>query len=381
MDFEFTDEQKMFRDAIRKFAQKEIAPLVQEAEKNEEFPVHLFPRMGELGYLCLSYPEKYGGAGQNLVTEVIVFEEIGKISGPISGSFTVQSGLATQALFNHGTEEQKQKYLVPAIKGQAITAFGLTEPNAGSDASAIETTARKEGNKYTLTGSKIYISNGTIADFITVVAYSDRSKKHKGMSLFILDKDTPGLTRNKMHKFCTRSVDTAELGFDDCPIPVENLIGEECKGWQYLMETLTPARILFASSRLGASQSAFNSALDYAKVRVQFGRPISKFQINAFKLANMALEIEASYWLVYHSAWLYDQGNPTIKESAMAKLWATEVYQRVAIEACQIFGGAAALEESDINRHYRDSYLGRVGEGTQEIQHMIIARELGAFDV
>ena len=381
MDFEFSEEQKMFREAIRNFARTEIAPLVDEAEKNETFPVQLFPRMGDLGYMCISFPVKYGGAGMGKTEECIEWEEISQVSPAICGNFLVQSGLATSAIMDHGNEALKQKYLVPAIKGRKISAFGLTEPKAGSDVASIETTARKEANKYIINGSKAYTTNGTICDFVLIAAYTDKGRRHRGISMFLLDKDTPGFSRNKVHKFCYRASDTGEFAFDDCAVPKENLIGEEGRGFYYLMETLDVGRVTHAASRVGAAQAAFEAALDYAQQRIQFGRPIATFQANAFKLARMALEIESARWLTYRAAWLHDQGKPCTKEAAMAKLLASEVYQHVAVEAMQLHGGAAVYEDSVINRHYRDSYLGKITEGTSEIQELIIARQIGLRDV
>lgn len=381
MDFEFSETQKMFRQAIQNFARAEIAPLVEEAEKNETFPTQLFPRMGELGFLCVSYPAEYGGAGMGEIEECIECEEISQVSAAINGSLMVQSGLATSLILRHGNEILKREHLVPAIKGQKIAAFALTEPNAGSDVTSIQTTARREGGKYIVNGSKSYTTNGTICDFVLVAAYTDKSKGHKGISVFLLDKDTPGLSRTKVHKFCYRASDTGEFSFDNCMVSEENLIGEEGKGFYYLMETLDVGRVSHAASRVGVAQAAFQAALDYARQRIQFGRPIATFQANAFKLARMALEIESARWMTYRAAWLHDQGRPCTKEASMAKLLASEVYQHVALEAMQIYGGAAVYQDSVINRHYRDSYLGRITEGTSEIQELIIARQIGIRDV
>ena len=381
MDFEFSEEQKMFRDSIRNYARNEIAPLVDEAEKNESFPAQIFPTMGELGYICVSYPAEYGGAEMGKVAECIGWEELSYVSLGISSAIMVQSGIGTSAILDHGSEAMKQKCLPPAIQGKTIYSFGLTESNAGSDITSIETTAKKEGNKYIINGSKIYITNGMICDFVTLAAYTDKSKGHRGISLFLVDKDTPGFSRSKLHKFCLCASDTAELVFDNCVIPEENLIGEEGRGFYYLMESLDIGRVTHAASRLGAAQVTFEMAMDYAQQRIQFGRPIATFQTNAFKLARMNLEIEAARWLMYRAAWLYDNGKPCIKEASMAKLFASETYQRAAIEAMQLYGGAAVYEESVIHRHYRDSYLGRVTEGTSEIQQLVIAKQLGIRDI
>jgi len=378
VDFEFSEEHKMFRQAIRDFVKTEIAPLVKEAEGKEEFPIQLFPHMGELGYLCPGYPAELGGGGLGEIGHCIAVEEICRFAcDGIGAALMVQGGIATYAIYHHGTEAQKQKYLIPAIKGQKIGAYGLTEPNAGSDAAAIETTYRKEGNNYVLNGSKIYITNGPICDFVCVAATVDRSKGYRGISMFIVDKDAPGFSRLQMHKFCNRSTSTGQLFFDNCLIPQENLTGEEGRGFRYLMESLVQGRISHGARSFGTAEAAFDTALNYAKERVQFGQPIAKFQSISFRLAHLATELEAARWLLYHTAWLYDQGKPCNKESAMAKLFCSEVGQHIAAEAMQIHAGAGILEDSVAHRYFRDSRLFTVTEGTSEIQQMIIARELG----
>ena len=378
MDFEFSEEQKMFREAIQNFVITEVAPLVTEAEKNEEFPVHLFPKMGGLGYLCPGYPAEIGGGGLGMLGECIQVEELcrGSCDG-IGASIMANHGIGTLPIYDHGTESQKQKYLLPAIRGKKIGAFGLTEPNAGSDAAAIETTYRKEGNKYILNGTKIYITNGPICDYVNVAATMDRSKGHRGINMFILDKDASGFSCNKMHKFCNRSTSTGQLFFDNCVVPEENLIGEEGKGFHYLMETLDGGRIAHSARSFGSAEAAFDTTLQFAKERVQFGQPIAKFQSISFKLAHLAMELEAARWLLYHSAWLYDQGKPCTKEASMTKLFSSEVGQHMVTEAMQIHGGAAILEDSPIQRYYRDSRLFTLTEGTSEIQQIVISRQLG----
>lgn len=378
MDFEFSEEQKMFQEAIRSFAEKEIAPLVDEAEKTATFPLQLFPQLGKLGYLCVRYPVEYGGADMGKVGDCIGVEEIAYQSVGICAGTMVQSGIGTAAVYTRGNEEQKQKYLVPAVRGEKIAAFGLTEPNVGSDAAAIETTATKKNSKYILNGTKIFITNGNICDFVLVAAYTDRSKGARGgVSLFIVEKDTPGFSRAKLHKFCGRSGETGELTFEDCAIPEENLIGEEGQGFPYVMESLMGGRISHASRSLGLARAAYDASLKYAQERVQFGQPISKFQTNAFKLARMALDIEAARWLIYYAAWLYDQDKPHIKEAAMAKLFASEVAVRVTTEAMQIHGGYGLMEESVVHRYFRDSRMSTITEGTSEIQQLVISRQIG----
>lgn len=378
MDFEFSEEQKMFKEAIHNFAEKEIAPLVEEAEKTATFPLQLFPKMGDLGYLCVRYPAEYGGAGIGKMGECISVEEVSYFNVGIAAGIMVQGGIGTSAIYGRGSEDQKQKYLVPAIRGQKIAAFGLTEPNAGSDAASIETTATKKNGKYVLNGTKIFITNGNICDFVVVAAYTDKSKGARGgVSLFIVDKGTPGFNRSKLHKFCSRSGEIGELSFEDCAVTEENLIGEEGRGFPYIMEVLAGGRIVHSARSLGLARAAYDASLKYAQERVQFGQPIAKFQTNAFKLARMAMELDAARWLMYHAAWLYDQDKPCMKEAAMAKLFASEVATHITTEAMQIHGGFGLMEDSVVERYFRDARLATITEGTSEIQQLVISREIG----
>ncbi|MFC2060162.1 acyl-CoA dehydrogenase family protein [Chloroflexota bacterium] len=378
MDFEFNEEHKMLREVVKDFAEKEIAPLVEAAEEKEEFPLELFPKVGDLGYLCTNYPVEYGGGGMGLIGQCIVVEEMSRVCLGIASGLMIQSGIGTEAILAHGTEEQKQEYLIPAVQGRKIGAFGLTEPNAGSDSAAIETTAVKRDGKYVINGNKIYITNGPICDFVLVAAYTDKSLGTRGgVSIFIVEKGTPGFSCAKMKKFCIRSSTTGELTFEDCVVPAENMVGEEGKGFIYLMETLDAGRISHAASSIGLAQAAYEASLDYAQQRVQFGQPIYKFQANSFKLARMAMEIEAARWFMYRSAWLYDQGARRFKEAAMVKLFASEVAQRVTTEAMQIHGGVALMHESPVQRYFRDARRGTITEGTSEIQQMVISRAIG----
>lgn len=377
MDFEFTEEQKIFKEAIRGFAEKEIAPLVDEAEEEETCPVELFPKLGKLGYLCPGYPTEYGGGGLGEIGTCIMLEEVAKVCSGICSGIMVQSGLATYTILAHGTGAQKQKFLIPAIKGEKIAAYGLTEPNAGSDASAIETAAKRDGNNYIVNGSKIYITNGQTCDFVTLAVSTGRSKGSRGISTLILEKDTPGFSRTKMRKVGHHSAATAQLSFEDCPVPAENLIGEEGRGFRYMLEALNPARISHSARSIGQAQAAFEASLNYAKERKQFGQPIGKFQAISFKLARMATEIEAARALLYKVAWLFDQGNECRKEAPMTKSFSSEVAIRVAEEAMRIHAGAGYLAESAIQRYFRDAILYHTGEGTTEIQQLVISRELG----
>ena len=377
MDFELSEEQKMLQDAIRSFAAKEVAPLVDEAEKTCTFPVKLFPMMGDLGYLCLSYSPEYGAAGMGKLGECIAVEEVAYYSVGFAAATMVQGGIGRRGYISMALR-QKQKYLVPAIKGRKIASFGLTEPNAGSDAASLQTTATKKGNKYYLNGAKIFITNGNISDFVVTATYTDKSKGARGgMSLFIVEKGSPGFTRSKLNKFCAKSGEIAELSFEDCEVPAENLIGEEGKGFPYVIESLMGGRISHASRSLGLARAAYDNALAYANDRVQFGQTIGSFQANAFKLARMAMDIETARWMIYRAAWIYDQGRPHTKEAAMAKLNASEVAARTTIEALQICGGYGLMEDSIAQRYFRDARLGTVTEGTSEIQLRVIAREIG----
>ena len=319
MDFYLKEEQRIFRKAFRKFGEVEISPLVEKAEEEEQFPIQLFPKMGKLGYLCPRYSEKYGGAGIDKLTEVILREEMSRISQGIASSWSAHSYLATFPIYSWGTERLKQAYIVQAIKGEKIGAFALTEPNAGSDAKSIETVAKKEGDNYVINGTKMFITNGTICDFATVIAYTDKGKGYKGISIFVVDRETPGfIVSRKLKKEGIRSSETAELVFQDCRIPKEHLVGDE-GSFTKVMETLNEGRIGVAGNCVGIAQAAYEAALRYSRERVQFGQPIGKFQAIAFKLADMATEIEAARFLVYRAAWMMDEGRNPIKEASMAK--------------------------------------------------------------
>ena len=377
MDFEFTEEQEMFRVAIRDFAEKEIAPLVDEAEEKETFPPGLYLGLGKMGYLGVRYPVELGGGGLGEMGSCIALEEIARVSYGISMGVSNTIG-SVKTILVVGTEAQKRDYLIPVIKGEKVASFGLTEPNAGSDAASIETKAVRDGDCYILNGTKMFITNGTICDFTVIAAYTDKSKGARGgVSLFIVDKDTPGFSHSKLHKFCARSSGTAELSLEDCRVHKDKMIGEEGKGFPYLMELLGGSRISHSARSLGLAQAAYEASLKYAQERVQFGRPIVKFQAIAFKLARMAMQLEAGYWMTYHAAWLFDQGKDCLKEAAMVKLFTSEMAQYVTSEAMQIHGGAAILEESPVARYLRDARLGTITEGTSEIQQLLISRQLG----
>lgn len=377
LDFEFTQEQRMFQDMIVDFGQNEIEPLVEDAEKNELFPVELFPKLGEMGLLGIVFPEDYGGVGLDKITDCIFSEEMGKINAGIAMCVNAHTSLSMFPIYKFGTEEQKQKYLVPGIEGKKIGSLGLTEPFAGSDARSIKSTAVKKGDKYILNGTKTWITNGTICDYSIVAAYTDKEKKGTGISMFIVDSDSPGYSVSaKMHKLGHRSADTSELIFENCEVPEENLLVGE-GGFQGAMETLLGARITHAAKSVGIAQAALDYALQYSKEREAFGRPISKFQAIGFKLADMAVKVETARLMVYKAAWLYSNGKKCLKEASMAKLYAAEVVQDVATEGVQILGGYGYSVEYLAERYYRDAKLASLTEGTSEIQRIVISRELG----
>lgn len=377
MDFFLNETQRIFKDTFRKFAESEISPLVEEAEETETFPRQLFPQMGKLGYLCPRYSEKYGGGAIDKVSEVLIREELSRVCQGIASSLSAHAHLGTFPLYHWGSEEQRQKYLVPAICGEKIFAFGLTEPNAGSDVKSIETFARKEGDFYVINGRKIFITNGNICDFLTLIAYTDKSRGYRGISIFLVEKGTPGfIVTRKLKKEGIRSSETAELLFEDCRIPKENLVGEE-GGFYRVLETLNEGRIGVAGNCVGMAQGAYEAALRYAKERVQFGRPIAQFQAISFKLADMATEIDAARLLVLRAASLMDLGKNPIREASMAKLFASETAVRVSREAIQIHGGYGQIREFPVGRFHRDALVYVVGEGTSEIQRQIIAKQIG----
>ena len=378
MDFDLSEEQRIFQKAIRAFAEKEIGPLVLQAEEEERFPVELFPRMGRLGYLGIRYPEVYGGSCADKITECLWAEELFRICRGIATSLFAHSHLGTFPIFALGTEEQKSRFLGPAIKGEKIAAFALTEPNAGSDIQAIETTARKEGNRYVLRGSKMFVTNGNLADYVLVAAYTDRPRRFEGISLFIVERGTEGFrVSRKLRKEGSRSSETAELNFEDCPIPAENLVGGREGVFRDILKTLVEGRVTIAAGATGVARAAFEVALQYAKERVAFGQPIGQFQAIGFKLADMATCIEVSRTMIYRVAWMIDQRRNCTAEASMAKLFATEMAEKVTNEAMQVFGGYSQMREFPVGRFWRDARQLKIGEGTSEIQRRIICRQLG----
>jgi len=377
MDLFLSEEHQIFRDQIRRFCEAEIAPLVEEAEETETFPKRLFPKMGKLGYLAVRYPEKYGGAGVDKLTDVVLREEMSRVCQGIASSWSSHSHLATFPIYHNGTEDQKQRYLVPAIKGEKIGGFALSEPNAGSDVKSIESFAKKDGDRYILNGSKTFITNAPIADFLTTVAYTDRSQGYRGISMFIVDCNSPGMTITKLKKEGIRSSETGEIAFEDCPIPEENLLGLQEGNFKLVMVNLSEGRIGVAGNMIGIAQAAYEASHRYAKERVQFGKPIGKFQAISHKIADMAVQIQAARLMVYAAAKKLDMGVDSILDASAAKLFASEVAVKTAREAVQIFGGYGFMREYPVFRCLRDALVYTVGEGTSEIQRNIIAKQIG----
>lgn len=377
LNFEFTEEQEMFRDTIRDFAANEVEPLIEEYEAKEDFPKELFPKLGEMGFLGIVFPEQYGGVGMDKITDCIFSEEMGKVNAGMTMCINAHVGLAMFPIYKFGTDEQKEKYLIPGIEGKLIGSLGLTEPNAGSDARSIRSQAVKEGDKYILNGTKTWITNGNMCDYSIIAAYTDKTKKGEGISLFIVDKDSPGFKVGaKIHKLGHKAADTGELIFENCEVPEENLLVGQ-GGFSSAMGTLLGARITHAAKSVGIAQAALDYALQYSKEREAFGKPISKFQGISFKLADMAVKVEAARLMVYKAAWLYSNDKKCIKEASMAKLYAAEVVQSVTTEAVQVLGGYGYGVEYPVERYYRDAKLASLTEGTSEVQKIVISRELG----
>lgn len=379
MNFELTKEQEMTRKMVRDFAEEKIAPRAIDIDKNSEFPEDLFKEMGELGLLGIPFPKEYGGSGGDTVTYALAVEEIGRVCGSTGLSYAAAVSLGASPLYYFGTEEQKQEFLIPLAKGEGLASFGLTEPNAGSDAGGTQTKAVLEGDHYVLNGEKSWITNAEYARSITITAQAGKREDGKNIiSAFIVPKDTPGMTiRSDYDKMGVRGSNTSEIVLEDVKVPKENILGDPKKGFGQFLHTLDGGRISIAALAVGIAQASLDRALAYAKERKQFGEPISKFQAIQFKLADMAMEVELARNMVLKAAWLKDEGKPFTKESAYAKLFASETAFRSANQAIQIHGGYGYMREFEVERFLRDAKLLEIGEGTSEIQRMVIARQLG----
>jgi alkylation response protein AidB-like acyl-CoA dehydrogenase len=382
MEFSLSTEQEILRDSVRSFAENEIKPVAQELDKKEEFSYTTMQKMAELGLFGIFVSEEYGGQAMDYVSYIIAVEEIARIDGSHAATVAAENSLGIGPLYYFGNESQKKKYLPKLCSGEALWGFGLTEANAGSDAANSNTTAVLDGNEWVINGSKIFITNAAtdITSGVTVLARTGRREDEKPeLSCIIVETGTPGFTAKTMHdKMMWRSSNTSELYFEDCRVPKENLLGVQGQGFHQMMQTLDGGRLSIGAMGLGGAQGCFDLAMRYTNEREQFGRPIATFQACAFKLADMAMELECARLLLYKACWLRDNDQPFSKEAAMAKLYCSEVMYRCANHAVQLHGGYGLMKEYDVERFYRDQKLLEIGEGTSEVQRIVIARHIGA---
>ncbi|ANU14051.1 Butyryl-CoA dehydrogenase [Planococcus halocryophilus Or1] len=375
MNFQLSEEHQMIRKMVRDFANKEVAPTAEERDEEERFDREIFDKMAELGLTGIPWPEEYGGIGSDYLAYCIAVEELSRVCASTGVTLSAHTSLAGWPVYTFGTEEQKQKYLRPMAEGTKIGAYGLTEPSAGSDAGSMRTSAREDGDHYVLNGSKIFITNGGIADIYVVFAVTDPESKHKGTTAFIVEKDFEGFSVGKKErKLGIRSSPTTEIIFDNCRVPKENVLGELGQGFKIAMQTLDGGRNGIAAQAVGIAQGALDASIDYAKEREQFGKPILVNQGVSFKLADMATSIEASRLLTYQAAWLESNKLSYSKESAMAKLMAGDTAMKVTVEAVQVFGGYGYTKDYPVERFMRDAKITQIYEGTQEVQRLVISR-------
>ena len=378
MDFQFSEEQELFRRSVAEFVDKEVVPVAAKLDEEGQFPTGLFKKVGELGYFSVRYPEEYGGAGGDEVMFTLLCEELARGSLSLAASVSMQCLMGTNFIYRFGTEEQKQRLLVPAIRGEKMGVIAMTEPDAGSDLGSIKTTAVCDGDGWVLNGQKTWVTNATRANFFTVAAKTDPEAGFKGIDMFLVERGRPGVSVGKdIPKMGVRAQETAELILEDCRLPAENLFGEEGTGFRNLQAILAQIRTMMGALSLGLARAALEAGAQYAKERVQFGRPIAKFQAISHKLADMATELEAARWLVYRSAWLIDQGQPDMKAASMAKLFASEMANRLADESTRIFASYGFAMEYDVQRYFREARLLLLGGGTSEILRTIIGRQMG----
>lgn len=379
MNFELTRDQEMIRNMVRDFAMNVIQPQAIEVDKEAMFPVDTFRQMGELGLMGLPFPENYGGAGADTISYALAVEEVGKACGSTGLSYAAAISLGASPIYIFGTEAQKQTYLKPLAQGKVLGAFGLTEPNAGSDAGGTKTTAVADGDDYVINGEKCFITNATYAKTIIVTAVVGKDERDRPLiGAFIVPTESDGVTiTSNYDKMGVRGSNTAEVILNEVRIPKENVLGDPEKGFKQFLATLDGGRISIGALGVGIAQAALDRSLQYAKERKQFNKPISSYQAIQFKLADMAMEVELSRNMVLKAAWLKDQGKPFQKEAAYAKLFATETAVRAADQAIQIHGGYGYMREYEVERYLRDAKLLVIGEGTSEIQRLVIARQLG----
>jgi hypothetical protein len=377
VSFALSQEQEQIRQLARDFAESEIRPHVAYYDETQEFPHEIFRKLGEIGFLGILIPPEYGGAGLGAIECAIIVEEIARVCPAVALGVAAHNGLCTYHIYRFGSDELRSKYVVPLARGETLGAWGLTEPGSGSDAGAMRTVAIRQGDHYIIRGSKNFITHGNVGSIAVVMALTDPDKGKRGISAFVVDKTMPGFYASKKeNKVGMRCSDTASLAFDDVRVPASNRLGDEGEGFQQALAILDGGRITIAALSVGLAQGAFEAAMRYAQERVQFGKPIAEHQGVAMKLARMNMEIEAARLLTYRAAWLRDQGKPFRREASQAKLFASEVAVRTAEDAVQIHGGYGYIKEYPVEKYWRDSKLLTIGEGTSEIQRMVIARSL-----
>jgi hypothetical protein len=377
MDFRLSEEQMLLRRTVREFAEAEIRPHVMEWDEAQQFPMELLSRLASLGLTGIQVDERYGGAGMTAVDYCICIEELARVDPSIALSVAAHNGLCSAHINMFGTDAQKDRWLGPLARGDMLGAWGLTEAGAGSDAAGMRMTAVKQGQCWCLNGSKSFCTHGRIGGVMVVMALTDRSKGHRGVSAFVVPKGTPGMAAGKKeNKLGMRASDTSEVIFQDCRVPVEHLLGEEGQGFINTLQVLDAGRIGIAALSVGLAQGAYESARDYARERRQFGQPIASFQAIQWKLADHATQIEAARWLTYRAAWMKDRAQRMTRESSMAKLFSSEVAVRAAEDAVQIHGGYGFVKDYPAEKYFRDVKLTTIGEGTSEIQRLVIARQL-----
>lgn len=378
MNFDLTQEHQMIRKTIREFASEVVAPGAIERDKTKEFPKEIFKQLADMGMMGLPFSEEYGGAGADTVSFAIVTEELSRACASTGITYSAHISLGGAPLSLFGTEEQKQKYLVPICTGESLGAFGLTEPNAGSDAGGTQTTAKEEGNDFVINGSKAFITNASYAKHLALTAITGMADGKKEISAIIVPTDADGFTViDNYEKMGLNASNTTELVIENVRVPKENLLGKRGNGFRQFLVTLDGGRIGIGAMAVGIAQAAFDRALQYSKERKQFGKTLSEFQITQFKLADMAMKIELARTMVHKAAWLKDQGRPFGKEASMCKLYASEIAMEVADQAIQLHGGYGYMKEYEVERYMRDAKLLEIGEGTSEVQRMVIARHIG----
>ncbi|MFQ5580183.1 MAG: acyl-CoA dehydrogenase [Nitrospiria bacterium] len=377
MNFHLTEEQKVVVKMVRSFTEKEVVPLASKMDHNGEFPAGLVKKMGKMGLMGAFIPPEYGGSGMDLLTYILTMEEISKVWASLGVIMTVNNSLVCDPLARFGTEDQKKRFLIPLARGEALGCYALTEPEAGSDAGAIATRASADGDAYLLNGTKRFITNGKHADTAIVYAVTDPSLGKRGISAFIVETNSPGFIVGTLEdKLGLRGSDTAELIFEDCRVPKKNLLGKENEGFRIALSTLDGGRIGIAAQSVGIAQGCLEASIDYARDRMQFGKPIAAFQAIQWMIADMKTEIDAARLLTQCAAWTRQKGEAATKMAAQAKLYASEMSNRVAYKAVQIFGGYGYIKEFPVERYFRDARITTLYEGTSEIQRMVIARHL-----